>query len=210
MFNRLASIYQHALFPALLRLSDCFGSSHFALNRIRPAWFRGLGVTIGHGCYIRSGVRLNESYHLVNIADHVVLNQGCLFDCDQPIRIGAYTHISFDVMFLGVTHDITPLYQSLRPNVSKGPIEVGEHVWIGAGAKIMGGVTIGEGAVIAAGAVVTKDVPPFSVVGGVPAKVIKLLPEECLDAKTGQPVQRAKRLPSPEKDSTQLDEMIKA
>ena len=57
--------------------------------------------------------------------------------------------------------------------VSKGDIVVDDDVWIGYGATIMSGVHIGQGAVVAAGAVVTKDVPPYSIVGGVPAKVIK-------------------------------------
>lgn len=56
---------------------------------------------------------------------------------------------------------------------SKGGIIVGDDVWIGARATILDGVTIGQGAVVAAGAVVTKDVPPYAIVGGVPAKVLK-------------------------------------
>ena len=57
--------------------------------------------------------------------------------------------------------------------ISKGDIIVDDDVWIGYGATILSGVHIGQGAVIAAGAVVTKDVPPYAIVGGVPAKVIK-------------------------------------
>ncbi|MGX1930503.1 CatB-related O-acetyltransferase [Flagellimonas sp. 2504JD4-2] len=53
------------------------------------------------------------------------------------------------------------------------PIEIGNDIWIGRDAKIMDGVTIGDGAVVAAGSIVTKDVPPYAIVGGVPAKVIK-------------------------------------
>lgn len=57
--------------------------------------------------------------------------------------------------------------------ISKGNIEINDDVWIGYGATIMSGVCIGQGAVVAAGAVVTKDIPPYAVVGGVPAKIIK-------------------------------------
>lgn len=65
-----------------------------------------------------------------------------------------------------------PIYRSLT---SKGPIIIGDNVWVGEKATILSGVTIGDGAVIAANAVVTKDVPAYSIVGGNPAKIIKII-----------------------------------
>ena len=64
-----------------------------------------------------------------------------------------------------------------RPVVSKGPVVIGNNVWIGDKATILSGVTIGDGAIVAANSVVTKDVPAYSVVAGVPAKVIKRVKE---------------------------------
>ena len=58
--------------------------------------------------------------------------------------------------------------------MKKGPILIGHDVWIGANCIVMAGVTIGSGAVVAAGSVVTKDVPQFAIVGGSPAKIIRL------------------------------------
>lgn len=66
----------------------------------------------------------------------------------------------------------------VQDHVSKGDINIGNDVWIGVGATIMSGVTIGDGAVIAANSVVTKDVPPFAIVGGAPAKPIKFRHDE--------------------------------
>ena len=83
----------------------------------------------------------------------------------------ALNHIStypFQVYFMGAD----------REAISKGDIIVKDDVWIGRNALIMSGVNIGQGAVIAAGAVVTKDVPPYAVVGGVPARVIRYRFEE--------------------------------
>lgn len=72
-----------------------------------------------------------------------------------------------DVSFYGVT----PEYEN--PEYEYEPISIGNDVWIGCRAMILDGVKIGDGAIIAAGAVVTKDVPPYAIVGGVPAKIIK-------------------------------------
>ncbi len=61
----------------------------------------------------------------------------------------------------------------LQPDGLNEPVKIGNDVWLGAGADIMRGVTIGDGAIVAAGAVVTKDVPPYAIVGGVPARLIR-------------------------------------
>ena len=85
------------------------------------------------------------------------------------IEIGNDVCISESVSILTGTHDVT----SVNFNLVTKPIKVCDKVWIATGAMILPGVTIGEGAVIAAGAVVTKDVEPWTVVGGNPAKFIK-------------------------------------
>ncbi|MGO4930979.1 DapH/DapD/GlmU-related protein [Streptococcus alactolyticus] len=103
---------------------------------------------------------------------------------DINLIIGNYCSIATNVTFL-LGHDHRVEYLSTFPYkaeilhkqnteaISKGDIVVDDDVWIGYGATIMSGVHIGQGAVVAAGAVVTKDVPPYAIVGGVPAKVIK-------------------------------------
>ena len=78
-------------------------------------------------------------------------------------------------MLATINHGLNP--SENRKN-HYAPIKIGEHVWIGSNATILSGVTIGDHAVVAAGAVVTQDVPAMTVVGGVPAKVLKVVREE--------------------------------
>jgi len=105
----------------------------------------------------------------IHIGKNVFINAGCKFQDQGGIFIGDNVLIGHNVVLATIDHDLNP-YD--RHNIYQ-PIRIGDRVWIGSNAVITKGVTIGEGAVVAAGAVVTKDVPPFTVVGGVPAKVLK-------------------------------------
>jgi virginiamycin A acetyltransferase len=102
----------------------------------------------------------------------------------NPIRIGNYCSIARGVSMYEYMHDLgrlssyyvgrnilgLPLEEEIE---SKGPIQIGHDVWIGAYAHVMSGVRVGNGAVVAANAVVTRDVQPFAVVGGSPARILK-------------------------------------
>lgn len=132
---------------------------------------------------IESGGKLTNNEHLSIYSDayirvlpnaHLILNGGtinenCQITCATEIKIGKGCLMARDVVirdYDGHTIDL-PNYQMAKP------ITIGDNVWIGYRAMILKGVTIGEGAVIAAGAVVTKDIPPHSIAGGIPARVIK-------------------------------------
>lgn len=111
----------------------------------------------------------------IEIGKGTFLNTEIRFGCPRDkVIIGNNCHIGARVCFETISHDLK--YDPLegRRNISK-PIVVEDQVWIGCGAIILQGVTIGEGSVVAAGAVVTKDVPPRTIYGGVPAKLIKVI-----------------------------------
>ena len=91
------------------------------------------------------------------------------------MEIGDGCLIGHQVVFATLNHDLVP---SKRGNMFPAPIRLGKNVWVGSHATILAGVTVGDNAVIAAGAVVARDVPANTVVGGVPAKVIKTIAEE--------------------------------
>lgn len=84
--------------------------------------------------------------------------------------MGDGCQIGHNVVFATLNHDIAP---ERRANTYPAPIVLGKNVWIGSNSTILQGVTIGDNAIVAAGAVVTKDVPANTIVGGVPAKIIK-------------------------------------
>jgi acetyltransferase-like isoleucine patch superfamily enzyme len=112
-------------------------------------------LTIGKGTFVNSGVR---------------------FQCPNggEITIGRNVLIGPNSQFETLNHEISLNENGRRPNIIK-PIIIEDFVWIGARAVILQGVKIGKGSIIAAGAVVTKDVPANSIVGGVPAKLIKTI-----------------------------------
>lgn len=105
----------------------------------------------------------------LSIGENSVVNARCRIDNRGGIKIGDNVSISSDVTILTADHDMnSPDFAGRNRSVT-----IEDYVWVGTAAMIMPGVTIGQGAVIAAGAVVTKNVAPYNVVAGVPAKFIK-------------------------------------
>lgn len=106
---------------------------------------------------------------------NVFLNTGCSFQDRGGITIGDGALIGMNVSISTLNHGFS---KETRNTTYSSPVVIGNNVWIGTGANILPGVTIGENSVVAAGAVVTKDVPADVIVAGVPAKVIKELDKE--------------------------------
>lgn len=111
----------------------------------------------------------------ITLGKNVFINSGCYFQDQGGITIGDESLIGHQVVLATLNHEYTV---SKRAGMHPAPIRIGKRVWIGAHATVLPGVTIGDGAIVAAGAVVTKDVPAYTIVGGVPARVIRTLTEE--------------------------------
>ncbi len=141
-------------------------------NRVRRLLWRGLGAKIGP----RTSIHRNGRFYRpgqVRVGSHCVILRDVLLDGRMGVEIGDNVNISEGVLIFSLHHDMTsPTFAA-----SGGPVRVGDHVFIGARAIILPGVTVGRGAVVAAGAVVTKDVAPRSIVGGAPAREIGTRPD---------------------------------
>ena len=121
-------------------------------------------VSVGKGTYGPINVEMASNKYRINIGNYCSIANGTAFVLSSE---HALNHISTFPFKVKVTHEVE------EEGLSKGNITVDDDVWIGYGATILSGVHIGQGAVVASGSVVTKDVPPYAIVGGVPAKVIR-------------------------------------
>lgn len=128
-------------------------------------------MSVGKNVVIYYGADFRATY-LLKIGEGTIVGDKCTIDARVGgVTIGDNVNISSNVSMWTDQHDYNdPWFRSLPGK--RGPIVIGDRVWIGPNVTILHSVTIGEGAVVAAGAVVTKDVPPFALVGGVPAKLI--------------------------------------
>lgn len=141
---------------------------------------RALG-TCGKTTWIEYGCRLRRP-ECIHVGDDVIIGQGTrLMGYSQAgIYIGNHVMFAQEIFATTVGHFFDgEIHQppAFETTGTYGEIHVGDWAWIGARATLLPGVRVGEGAVVAAGAVVARDVPPWTIVGGVPAKVIKPRPE---------------------------------
>lgn len=131
----------------------------------------GGNISIGEWCYIGEGARVWSSSS-VDIGDRVLISHNAnIFDSLTHPLGARQRHAQFRaIMLTGHPHSI---------DLGEQPVTINNDAWIGANACVLRGVTIGEGAVVGAGSIVTKDVPPYTIVAGNPARVIRELgPDE--------------------------------
>jgi maltose O-acetyltransferase len=149
----------------------------FALRRF---WYtRVLGVRMGSGAGIHLGCFIwfygpgQVRRGGLEIGSHSRINRNCCLDARGGLVIGDNVSVSPEVMILTAQHRVDdPEFR-----VENRRVVIEDHVWIGTRATILPGVTLGRGSVVAAGAVVTRDVAPFAIVGGVPARTVGRRPE---------------------------------
>lgn len=185
--------------PALKRMLDLLIMNQ---RDARPRWYIRLLAPLyqqrGRGCKIYGSVRMDtppyrkfvlgrrsvvESFCCINNAVGDVLigdNTRIGLHCTVigPVEIGSNVNLAQGIVVTALNHNFTDCTRRIdEQGVSTAKVTIGNDVWIGANATVLPGVTIGNHSVVAAGAVVTKDVPPYSLVGGVPAKILKKLKE---------------------------------
>lgn len=171
-----------------LILGTCFRKCPFSVRFGKVGQIKGADcISIGEDTvlldyyYLTAWPSINGNEHeIISIGKHCNFGAFNHISASNKIEIGDGLLTGKWVSIIDDSHGDTTLESLMkmpmdRPIVSKGPITIGKNVWIGDKATVLPGVTIGEGAIVAANAVVTKDVPAYSVVGGNPAQIIKRL-----------------------------------
>lgn len=183
--------------PALKRMLDLLIMNQ---RDARPRWYIRLLAPLyqqrGRGSKIYGSVRMDtppyrrfvlgrrsvvESFCCINnaVGDVIIGDNtriGLHTTVIGPVEIGSNVNLAQGIVVTALNHNFTDCTRRIdEQGISTAKVTIGNDVWIGANATVLPGVTIGNHSVVAAGAVVTKDVPPYSLVGGVPAKILKKL-----------------------------------
>lgn len=139
----------------------------------------GQDVNVEHGAYLGNGAR-------IRIGDHSGFGIDCL--CTGDITLGRHVMMGPEVMIFTTNHNAqeVSIPMQRQGDTPSMPVVIEDDVWIGARVIILPGVRVGTGSILAAGAIVTKDVPPFAVVGGNPAKLIKWRKAAAVPEEPGQ------------------------
>ena len=188
LYSALCSIRKYVYTGLFKRHFKSFGKG----SEIKPSFLMLIGpqyISVGQNCYIGSRVQLtawDSSYIGGRLKPEIIIGDGSAIGDESHVTainkivIGKGVLTGKKVLITDNTHgeiireqmDIAPLKREV---VSKGGVIIEDNVWIGEKATIVANVRIGRGAIVAANSVVTKDVPPYSVVAGCPAKVVKQL-----------------------------------
>jgi len=141
--------------------------AHAPLQWLRILGLKCAGASLGEDIVLAAGTRLYSPWKL-RIGPHTNIGDQVHLDARGNLTIGSNCNISSEVAIWTAEHDI----QSPTFAMTRGPVVIHDRAWVCFRSIILPGVTLGEGCVVASGAIVTKDVPPFAVVAGIPAKVV--------------------------------------
>lgn len=166
--------YKYKLYRLILGKSIEIGVGTDISRNVTISTAHGGTIKIGTNCQIGDYSMLLTYGGHISIGNDCSINPFCILYGHGGLNIGNMVRIAAHTVIIPANHsfedfDVPIMYQ---PESRKG-INIGNDVWIGSGVRLLDGITIGRGSVVAAGSVVTKSVPDFSVVAGVPARVIK-------------------------------------
>ena len=169
-----AHMFMHGVSQEALRITAEINGSYHTPEELRALFSKLIGQPVDDtiGLFPPFYTDCGKNIHL---GKDVFINMGCKFQDQGGIFIGDGALIGHNVVLATLNHAMAP---EDRATMVPASIHIGRNVWIGANATVLPGVTIGDGAIVAAGAVVTKDVPENTVVGGVPARIIRQVSEE--------------------------------
>lgn len=152
-----------------------FDGIAFIARKVKFEIGREGSIEVGRWAWIGDGTKIRSHEGLVSIGAKTVIGQECTISSYQHVSIGRECIIADRAMLIDFDHGIVEVERPIREQgIYKRDVRVGNNVWIGYGACVLRGVTVGDNAVIGTGAVVTRDVPANAIVGGVPARVIRM------------------------------------
>ncbi len=167
--------HKHLKESFFLKLANLLPRSHRSDNQLRAFLLAKAGVNISTG-RVWDGIEIRPigAASRITIGKGCFINSGVRFECapEVTIKIGDRVQIGSQCSFETMNHSVVLLEKNKRGGFPKS-IVIEDDVWIASRVSVLPGVTIGKGSVVAAGAVVTKDVPSFSLVGGIPARIIR-------------------------------------
>jgi len=135
-------------------------------------------IRFGRFVWVGAGTKIRCHEGLVEIGAKTVIGQDCTISAYQRVRIGEQCVIADRVMFIDFDHNVADREQPIRlQGIYKRDVVVGSNVWIGYGAQILRGVSVGDNAIIGASSVVTRDIPANAVAVGSPARVVRMRAE---------------------------------
>jgi acetyltransferase-like isoleucine patch superfamily enzyme len=147
----------------------------FLGRRLEIEIARNAGIRFGRFVWIGDGTKVRCHEGVVEIGEKTVIGQECTISAYQRVRIGAECVIADRAMFIDFDHGVVEVERPIRlQGIYKRDVVVGSNVWIGYGACILRGVTVGDNSIVGTNSVVTKDVPANAVVAGIPARVIRM------------------------------------